>query len=50
MDQNSAAASMGRMVAALQPDVIGFSEVDDVSASYVKGLLESWLPGTTGMW
>ena len=47
MDQNSAAASMGRMVAALQPDVIGFSEVDDVSASYVKGLLESWLPGTT---
>jgi len=47
MDQSSAAASMGRMVAALQPDVIGFSEVDDVSANYVKGLLESWLPGTT---
>ena len=47
MDQTSAAASMGRMVAALQPDVIGFSEVDDVSANYVKGLLESWLPGTT---
>ena len=47
MDQSSPAASMGRMVAALAPDVIGFSEVDDVSASYVKGLLESWLPGST---
>jgi len=47
MDQTSAAAAMGRMVQALQPDVIGFSEVDDVSATYVKGLLESWLPGTT---
>ena len=47
MDQTSAAASMGRMVAALAPDVIGFSEVDDVSANYVKGLLESWLPGST---
>ena len=47
MDQNSPAASMGRMVAALAPDIIGFSEVDDVSAAYVKGLLESWLPGST---
>ena len=34
-------------MAALAPDVIGFSEVDDVSANYVKGLLESWLPGST---
>lgn len=47
MDQTSPAASMGRMVAALAPDVIGFSEVDDVSAAHVKGLLESWLPGST---
>ena len=47
MDENAAAAAMGRMVSALQPDVIGFSEVDDVSASYVRNLLESWLPGTS---
>ena len=47
MDLSGAAAAMGRMVAAIQPDVIGLSEVDDVSAPYVKSLLESWLPGTT---
>ena len=46
MDQSSPAAAMGRMVQAIVPDVIGFSEVDDVSANYVRGLLESWLPGT----
>ena len=46
-NNNSAEAAMGRMVDAIVPDLIGFSEVSNVSASYVKGKLESWLPGTT---
>ena len=46
-NNNSAEAAMGRMVEAMAPDVIGFSEVANVSASYVKGKLEGWLPGTT---
>mgnify|MGYP003746172063 CR=1 FL=1 len=46
-NNNSAEAAMGRMFEAIGPDVIGFSEVANVSAGYVKGILESWLPGTT---
>ena len=46
-NNGSAEAAMERMVQALAPDVIGFSEVNNVSASLVKGRLESWLPGTT---
>ena len=46
-NNNSAEAAMGRMVDAIAPDLIGFSEVSNVSAGYVKGMLESWLPGTT---
>jgi len=47
MDQSGPQAAMGRMVAAVAPDVIGFCEVSDVTAGEVKGLLESWLPGST---
>jgi hypothetical protein len=47
MDETGPQAAMARMVGALAPDVIGFCEVQDVSPSFVKGLLESWLPGTT---
>ena len=47
MNNSTATAAMNRMVDAIVPDVIGFSEVANVSAGTVKGFLESWLPGTT---
>ena len=37
---------MGRMVAALASDIIGFSEVDDVSAAY-EGSTRVLVAGTT---
>ena len=46
-NNGSAEAAMERLVAAIVPDVMGFSEASNVSASYVKGRLEAWLPGTT---
>lgn len=46
-NNSSAEAAMGRLVQAIVPDVVGFSEVSNVSASYVKGVMEGWLPGTT---
>ena len=47
LNNNNALAAMGRMVQAIEPDVVGFSEASNVSASYVQGKMESWLPGTT---
>ena len=43
-DQSAARAAMERLLVATQPDVIGFSEVSDVSAAYVAGWLDQWLP------
>lgn len=44
MDQSGAQASMERILQALDPDIIGFSEVSDESPSFVQGLLNQWLP------
>jgi len=54
-DQSYARQAMERLLTATAPDVIGFSEVSDVSASYVAGYLEQWLPlvdeaGNPGTW
>ena len=44
MDQSGAQASMERILQALDPDIIGFSEVSDESPGFVAGLLNQWLP------
>ena len=50
LDQAGAQNSIERILLAIQPDIIGFSEVDDVSASFVAGLLDDWLPLVGGGW
>ena len=50
LDQSGAQNSIERILLATQPDIIGFSEVDDVSASFVAGLLDSWLPLSGSGW
>ncbi|PCJ81911.1 MAG: hypothetical protein COA49_02810 [Bacteroidetes bacterium] len=44
LDEPVAQLSAERILSATQPDVIGFSEVDDVTAAFVTGLLNSWMP------
>ena len=44
MDQSGAQASMERILQAIDPDIIGFSEVSDESTGFVAGLLNQWLP------
>jgi hypothetical protein len=50
LDQSGAQNSIERILLATQPDIIGFSEVDDVSASFVAGLLNNWLPLSGSGW
>ena len=50
LDQAGAQNAIERILLATQPDIIGFSEVDDVSASYVAGLLDDWLPLAGSGW
>lgn len=50
LDDTSAAAAMGRILGAIQPDVIGMSEVEDFSAAQVVSLLNEWMPLTDGDW
>lgn len=44
MDQANAQQAMERILQAVDPDIIGFSEVSDVSAGYVTNLLNDWIP------
>lgn len=44
MDETPALQAMGRILQAVQPDVIGLSEVEDFSAEHVQNLLDDWLP------
>lgn len=44
MDQGSAQAAMERILQAVSPDIIGFSEVSNVSANFVQSLLNDWIP------
>lgn len=44
LTQVNAEAAINRMLTALDPDIIGFSEVSNVSAAYVKSRLDLWLP------
>ena len=44
MDQASAQAAMGRILAAVQPDILGLSEVDNMGTTTVRNLLNSWMP------
>lgn len=44
MDQPTAQAAMGRILAAVQPDILGLSEVDNMGATTVRNLLNSWMP------
>ena len=50
LDQAGAQGAIERILLATQPDVIGFSEVDDVSATYVASLLDKWLPFDGSGW
>lgn len=50
LDDASAQAAMGRILAAVQPDVIGMSEVEDFTAAHVQGLLDQWMPLEGGSW
>ena len=44
MNQTPAKEAMERILQAVSPDVIGLSEVANVSANYVRGLLNDWIP------
>ena len=44
MDEPTAQAAMERILQAVSPDIIGFSEVSNVSASFVANLLNTWIP------
>ena len=44
MDEGPAKMAMERILQAVAPDIIGFSEVSNVSANYVRGLLNEWVP------
>ena len=44
MDEAPAKIAMERILQAVAPDIIGFSEVSNVSANYVRGLLNDWIP------
>jgi hypothetical protein len=48
IDQSGAQASMERILQAINPDIIGFSEVSDASTGFVQGLLNQWLPLEAG--
>ena len=50
LDEAQAVDAMGRILQAVQPDVIGMSEVEDFSAAQVQGLLNEWLPLDGGSW
>ncbi|MFM1932126.1 MAG: hypothetical protein RL226_1429, partial [Bacteroidota bacterium] len=42
--QTAAEGAIQRILSAVQPDIIGFSEASNVSAAYVKNKLDTWLP------
>ncbi|MBI1267645.1 MAG: hypothetical protein GC193_09485 [Cryomorphaceae bacterium] len=42
--QTNAESAINRILLALEPDIIGFSEASNVSTAYVKSRLDSWLP------
>lgn len=44
MDELFAQQAMKRILQAVDPDILALSEVSNVSASYVQGLLNDWLP------
>lgn len=46
MDELFAQQAMKRILQAVDPDILALSEVSNVSASYVQGLLNDWLPLT----
>ena len=50
LDEASATAAMGRILGALQPDVIGMSEVEDFTEAQVEALLNEWMPIKGSEW
>ena len=50
LDESEAQEAMARILQAVQPDVIGMSEVEDFSAAFVQGLLDEWMPLQEGSW
>ena len=50
LDEAPATAAMGRILGALQPDVIGMSEVEDFTEAQVEALLNEWMPIKGGEW
>lgn len=50
LGQTAAEAAMQRLLAAANPDIIGFSEVNNASASSVASKLNAWIPFDGGTW
>ena len=50
LDEATATAAMGRILGALQPDVIGMSEVEDFTEAQVEALLNDWMPIKGSEW
>ena len=50
LDEAPPTAAMGRILGALQPDVIGMSEVEDFTEAQVEALLNEWMPIKGGEW
>lgn len=48
--QGNAEAAMQRILAATAPDIIGFSEVSNTSASAMASRLNDWIPLSEGGW
>ena len=51
MDEAPAQAAMERILQIVSPDILAFSEVSNVSASFVTNLMNAWLPlGDDASW
>lgn len=50
LGQTGAEAAMNRLLTAADPDIIGFSEVSNTSASSMTNKLNAWLPLESGSW
>lgn len=51
MNSGTVQNALDRVLNAIDPDIIGFSEASNVSATTVKNLMDSWLPlGTPDGW
>jgi endonuclease/exonuclease/phosphatase family metal-dependent hydrolase len=50
LNDTGAQEAMGRILGAVQPDILAMSEVEDFSEEHVQSLLDDWMPIEDGQW